>query len=55
MRIRVFAKFIAEYGESELIENLERNEKAGIVYHYVRKLNTEEVKNYLEEKKQFMK
>lgn len=34
MRIRVFAKFIAEYGESELIENLERNEKAGIVYHY---------------------
>lgn len=34
MTIRAFARFIAEYGESELFRNLERNEKAGIVYHY---------------------
>ncbi|MGE5528808.1 MAG: DUF3795 domain-containing protein [Patescibacteria group bacterium] len=34
MRIRVFAKFIAEHGESELLKCLERNEQAGIVYHY---------------------
>lgn len=34
MRIRAFARFIAEYGESELLKNLERNENARIVYHY---------------------
>lgn len=34
IRIRAFARYMAEYGESDLLRKLERNEKAGIVYHY---------------------
>ncbi len=37
-RIRTFAKFIRDYGEEKLITFLERNEKAGMVYHYSDKL-----------------
>lgn len=37
-RIRTFAKFIKEYGEAKLLDCLEKNEKAGIVYHYDGKL-----------------
>ena len=33
LRIRAFARFIKENGEAEFIRCLERNEKAGIVYH----------------------
>lgn len=33
-RVRAFARFIAEYGEERLMELLERNEAAGMVYHY---------------------
>jgi hypothetical protein len=33
-RIRAFAEFIKLHGEVELIDVLERNEKAGVVYHY---------------------
>jgi hypothetical protein len=34
VRIRAFAEFIRENGEEELMDCLERNEKAGMVYHY---------------------
>lgn len=34
LRVRTFAKFIAEYGEVKLMDLLERNEAMGIVYHY---------------------
>lgn len=34
MRIRAFTKFISQYGEEELLKCLERNKKAGTVYHY---------------------
>ncbi len=34
LRIRTFAKFIQEFGEEELLRCLERNEKAGMMYHY---------------------
>jgi hypothetical protein len=34
VRICSFAKFISQYGENKLLECLEKNEKAGIVYHY---------------------
>lgn len=39
IRIRTFAKFIKEYGEEKLLECLERNENAGVIYHYPGKLN----------------
>lgn len=34
LRVRTFAKFIAEYGEEKLMDALEKNETKGIVYHY---------------------
>jgi hypothetical protein len=34
VRIKAFARFIGEYGEEMLMDCLERNERAGIVYHY---------------------
>jgi hypothetical protein len=34
LRVRTFAKFIAEYGEEKLMDALERNEAGGMVYHY---------------------
>lgn len=34
LRVRTFAKFIAEHGEDMFIQCLERNEKNGVVYHY---------------------
>jgi len=34
LRIRAFAKFIKKYGAEKFMECIERNEKAGIVYHY---------------------
>jgi hypothetical protein len=33
-RIRAFARFAGEYGVEFLLDCLEKNEKAGIVYHY---------------------
>ena len=33
-RVRAFARFISQYGEPKFMDCLERNEKAGIVYHY---------------------
>jgi len=33
-RIRAFARFVKESGEDELFRCLERNEEAGIRYHY---------------------
>jgi len=33
-RIRAFARFVKESGEDELLRCLERNEEAGIRYHY---------------------
>ncbi len=33
-RVRAFAEIIAEYGEEKLVDSLEKNEKAGMVYHY---------------------
>ncbi len=34
MRVRAFARFIREYGETKLMDCMETNERAGIVYHY---------------------
>jgi hypothetical protein len=34
MRIRTFARFIKQYGVPKLMERLEKNEHAGIIYHY---------------------
>jgi len=34
IRVRAFARFIAQHGEAKFLDCLERNEKAGIVYHY---------------------
>lgn len=34
IRIRAFARFIKEYGEERLLDCVERNEKAGLSYHY---------------------
>jgi hypothetical protein len=34
MRIRTFARFIKQYGIQKLMERLEKNEHAGIIYHY---------------------
>lgn len=34
MRIRAFARFIQQYGEEKLMDCLDRNERAGVVYHY---------------------
>jgi hypothetical protein len=39
VRIRAFARFIEENSEDKLIECLEKNEKAGIIYHYKGELN----------------
>jgi hypothetical protein len=33
-RVRAFARFAGQYGEEMLLDCLERNEKAGIVYHH---------------------
>lgn len=33
-RVRAFAEFIGEHGEEKLMECLERNERAGMVYHH---------------------
>jgi len=33
-RVRAFAEIIAEHGEKKLMDRLEVNEKAGMVYHY---------------------
>lgn len=33
VRIRSFAKFVKQYGEEKFMDCLERNEKAGMVYH----------------------
>jgi len=38
LRVRAFARFIAQYGYDKLLECLEKNEKAGIVYHHPGKL-----------------
>lgn len=32
-RIRAFTRFAAQYGEERLLDCLERNERAGVVYH----------------------
>lgn len=37
-RVRAFARFIAQYGEAKFMDCLERNENAGIVYHYKNQL-----------------
>lgn len=34
LRIRTFARFIADYGEDKLMQALENNARAGILYHY---------------------
>lgn len=34
LRVRTFAKFIAEYGEQKLLSALQTNEADGIIYHY---------------------
>jgi hypothetical protein len=34
MRTRVFGQFVAAYGEEALLDRLEANEKAGLIYHY---------------------
>jgi hypothetical protein len=34
LRVRTFAKFIAEYGEQKLMSALQKNEADGMVYHY---------------------
>ncbi|HOJ12345.1 MAG TPA: DUF3795 domain-containing protein [Clostridiales bacterium] len=34
LRVRTFAKFIAEYGEEKFMDAIEKNELDGIVYHY---------------------
>lgn len=39
LRIRTFAKFIAEFGEKKLLDALEKNESDGIKYHYNGKLS----------------
>lgn len=33
LKPRAFARFVREYGEEELLNCLERNETAGVVYH----------------------
>ena len=33
-KVRAFARFLREYGEEKLMDCLERNERAGVVYHY---------------------
>lgn len=33
-RARAFARFAAEHGEDALLDALEKNEQAGMVYHY---------------------
>lgn len=38
IRARVFAAFAAEFGEDTLMNRLEENEKAGMVYHYKNQL-----------------
>lgn len=34
LRVRTFAKFIAEYGEEKHMDAIEENELNGMVYHY---------------------
>ena len=34
IRVRAFAEYIRRNGEEKLMDCLERNEKAGITYHY---------------------
>jgi len=38
VRIRAFADFIKEHGEEIMMDRLERNERAGLVYHHEGKL-----------------
>lgn len=38
LRIRAFAEFIGEQGEEMMMDCLERNERAGMVYHHEGKL-----------------
>jgi hypothetical protein len=38
LRVRVFAKFAARCGEEVLLDRLEENEAAGMVYHYENQL-----------------
>lgn len=33
-KVRVFAEFLRKHGEQMLLDCLERNEQAGVVYHY---------------------
>jgi len=33
-RVQAFAEIITEFGEEKLMDSLEKNEKAGMVYHY---------------------
>jgi hypothetical protein len=33
LRIRAFARFVREYGQQMLLDCLERNEQAGVLYH----------------------
>lgn len=37
-RIRAFADYIREYGADKLMDCLERNERAGVQYHYPNEL-----------------
>lgn len=39
LRIRVFAAFVKENGVEALLDRLEKNEKAGVKYHYPGKLS----------------
>ena len=34
LRVRAFAKFVSENGEEKFMDLLEKNEKAGLIYHY---------------------
>lgn len=50
LRVRTFAKFIAEHGEDKLMDALERNEAAGVKYHYEGQLVGDYDKPQTEEK-----
>jgi len=38
VRIRAFASFVKSHGIEALLDRLEKNERAGVVYHYPGKL-----------------
>ena len=50
VRIRAFAGFVKRFGVERILDCLERNEKAGIVYHYPGKLNGDYDKHGTEER-----